>query len=69
MLDRPNAVFIEAAQGEGNFQVIETDVDSDDAEDGELSSISQRLPADRSLSVDEERSIHAIPLRGVRGGR
>ena len=45
MLDRPAVTFIEAARGEAAFQVIETDVDSDDAEDGELSSSSQCLLA------------------------
>ena len=66
MLDRPAVAFIEAARGEAAFQVIETDVESDDAEDGELSSSSQRLLADRSLSVDEECSIHDVPLRALR---
>ena len=42
VLNRPTVVFIEAAQGEGNFQFIETDVESDDAEDGELSSSIQQ---------------------------
>ena len=66
MLERLTVAFIEAARGEAAFQVIETDVDSDDAEDCELSSSSQRLLADRNLSVDEECSIHDIPLRAWR---